>query len=478
MKHLSIAVATALLVTASAARMLAADPPDAGVTLIGTGSVNGTDLDKSGLAGSTICAIDINKVATTNCIDAATLGGFGSGFTYTGHDNVFLGVPDRGPFDGRTDVPYPTRFHFFHMTVDTSKPFPNIKTTLLDTRFLKGTGNTSFVGDAYAFGDTDTETRFDPEGARVDRDGNFYVSDEYGPYIRKFNRQGHLLARITVPDRFLLDPVSGHKSGDINNPVDAASLELTPANNITGRQANRGMEGLAITPDGKTIVGIMQNALIQDSGLVVVADNSTVPGRRGLNNRILTVDIASGDTHEYVYTVDAINQGRGVNELIAINDHEFLVLERDNRTRLAAPPTTPNLKRIYKIDLSKNGLKDVTDVSNIASLPEKGTDLAALNITPVPKVLFIDMLKDVYKVNATQTIKDVIAEKMEALAWGPDLPDGRHVLYVLSDNDLNLGIPTQIYAFAVDGAAAGITYVPQDLPEPMFPPGQVKKLTK
>ncbi|HEV8394016.1 MAG TPA: esterase-like activity of phytase family protein [Vicinamibacterales bacterium] len=467
----------ALLVTASVAHMLAADPADPGVTLIGTGSVSGSATDLSGLKGSNICAIDINKTVTDSCIDAATLGGFGSAFAYTGHDNVFLGVPDRGPFDGRTDVPYATRFHFFHMTVDPSAAFPNITAQLLDTRFLMSTGNTSFVGDAYAFNqDDEAATRFDPEGARVDRDGNFYISDEYGPYIRKFNRQGHLLARITLPVRFLLDPTSGHRSGDINNPIDAASLELTPANNITGRQANRGMEGLAITPDGTMLVGIMQNALIQDNGLQIVADNTVVPGRRGLNNRIVTVHIATGETHAYVYTVDAINQGRGVNELVAINDHEFLVLERDNRTRLAG--STPNLKRIYRIDLSKNGLKDVTDISNVASLPEKGADLAALNITAVPKTLFIDMLKDVYKVDATHTIKDVIAEKMEALAWGPDLPDGRHVLYVLSDNDLNLGIATQIYAFAVDGAAAGITYVPQDLPEPMFPPGQVKKLVK
>ena len=66
---------------------------------------------------------------------------------------------------------------------------------------------------------------------------------------------------------------------------------------------------------------------------------------------------------------------------------------------------------------------------------------------------------------------------MEALAWG-GLPNGDHVLYVLSDNDLNLAIPTQIYAFAVDAAAAGITYVPQELPAPMFPPGQLEKLIK
>ncbi|HKB11568.1 MAG TPA: esterase-like activity of phytase family protein, partial [Vicinamibacterales bacterium] len=271
------------------------------------------------------------------------------------------------------------------------------------------------------------------------------------------------------------DPVFGHQSGDINNPIDAASLELTPANNQTGRQANRGMEGLAITPDGGTLAGIMQNALIQDNGLVVLGDPHLVPGRRGLNNRILTIDLDTRATHEYVYTVDAINQGRGVNEMLAINDHEFLVLERDNRTRLASPPTTPNLKRIYKIDLRKNGPNDVTDVSDVVSLPETGAQLAAANIVPVKKTLFIDLLKDVYKVDATHTIKDVIAEKIEGLAWGPDLPDGRHVLYVISDNDLNTGIATQIYAFAVNETQAGISYAPQQLPDPLFPPGQVKK---
>jgi hypothetical protein len=475
-KHFSIAAA-ALLVTASAARIMAADPADPGVTLVGVGSVAGTESDLSGLKGSSICALDVNKQVTANCIDQATLGGFGSAFTYTGFDHVFLGVPDRGPFDGRTDVQYATRFHFLHLSLNPKAAFPNITTTILDTRFLNGAGDTSFVGDAYASGDADSEARFDPEGARVDREGNFYVSDEYGPYIRKFNRQGHLLARIAVPAKFLLDPVTGHKTGDIDNPVDAASLELTPANNITGRQANRGMEGLAITPDGSTLVGMLQNALIQDNGLQPVASNTVVPGRRGLNNRILTVDLRSGETHEYVYTVDAINQGRGVNELVALNDHEFLVLERDNRTFLAG--SDPRLKRIYRIDVSENGLQGVTDVSNIPSLPDLGgAALTAVGITPVPKVLFIDLLKDVYKVNATQTIKDVIAEKMEALTWGPDLADGRHVLYVVSDNDLTPSIPTQIYAFAVDAAAAGVTYTPQDVSGPIFPPGQVKRILK
>ncbi len=92
--------------------------------------------------------------------------------------------------------------------------------------------------------------------------------------------------------------------------------------------------------------------------------------------------------------------------------------------------------------------------------------------------LFLDLLKDLYKVDATHTIKDVIAEKIEGLAWGPDLPDGRHVLFVMSDNDLNTGIATQIYAFAIDVGQAGISYQQQQVSGPLFPPGQAKKALK
>jgi hypothetical protein len=334
---------------------------------------------------------------------------------------------------------------------------------LLDTRFLKAHANQNFVGDSSQF-----ELRFDPEGVSVGPDGTFFVSDEYGPFINEFNREGHLVRRIPVPDKFLI----ANPSGDVDSAGN--SLELYPTFNISGRQANRGMEGLAITPDGRYLVGIMQNALLQDNGL----NSATPPGRRGLNNRILRIDLQTGATQEFVYTVDAINQGRGVNDLLAINDHEFLVVERDNRSRVPTPGSgnaiaTPNLKRIYRIDLNKTGL---TDVSAIASLPETGAALAP-GIVPVTKTLFIDLLDASYKVNATQTIKDVVAEKIEGLAWGPDLPDGRHVLYITSDNDLYTGLPTQIYAFAIDGAATvpSLSYQPQQVADPLFPSGQVRK---
>jgi hypothetical protein len=402
------------------------------------------------------------------CIDQATLGGLGSGVTYTGFNNVFIATPDRGPFDGRTNVSYKDRFHLLHITVDTkATSFPNIKTVLLDTRFLRDEWRRNFVGDAYAFDTTHpfNTLRFDPEAVAVSPFGNFFVSDEYGPRVREFDRNGHLIRRIALPEKFRLDPETGHPSGDIDS--DGNSLELQPSFNVTGRQANRGMEGLAITPNGRTLVGIMQNALLQDHGV----DPATI-GRVGLNNRIITIDLLTGRTREYVYVMDAVNQGRGVNEIIALNNHEFLVLERDNRTRRPTPPNeaqSPNLKRIYRIDLDKPGL---TDVSDIESLPQGALDPG---IVPVTKTLFIDLLDPSYKVSATETIKDVVAEKIEGIAWGPKLKDGRLVLYVFSDNDLFPDLPTQIYAFAIDAAAAGISYKPQQVLLPLLWPWELPR---
>jgi hypothetical protein len=405
MKKLSRAALAAVMAASS---LCAADP---GITLIGMGTVSGDALDLSGLDGD-ICQRDDD----TNCIPRATLGGFGSAITYTGQDNVFLTVPDRGPFDGRTSprVPYINRYHFLHMVVDVGVPYPNIRTTLLDTRFLRN-GNKRLLGDAYAFAaDPLDALRFDPEGVVVGRDKTFFVSDEYGPSIFQFDRDGYLIRRLPVPPKFLI----GTPGGDVDEAGN--SLEIYPNKNTFGRQANRGMEGLAITPDGRYLIGIMQNALIQDAGL----NNATPPARVGLCNRILRMNLDTGFTQEFVYVMDSIAQGRGVNELLAINDHEFLVLERDNRTFVPTPPLTaaePLLKRLYKIDLNKAGL---TDVSSNATLPATAAALAPLNIVPVDKTLFLDLPRSAYKIDATRTIKDVIAEKIEGLAWGPNLADG------------------------------------------------------
>ena len=98
------------------------------------------------------------------------------------------------------------------------------------------------------------DARLDPESIRVSNDGlSVFVSDEYGPYVYQFLRfDGLRLRTFQLPEKFFVSTLSPMGNTEI-------------ANNTIGRVANKGMEGLAITPDGRTLVGIMQNALIQDA---------------------------------------------------------------------------------------------------------------------------------------------------------------------------------------------------------------------
>ena len=422
--------------------VLATAPP--GIELVATGYVAGNLSDKSGLTGP-ICQAG----APANCVAKATLGGFGSDIAFTGHDNVFVSAPDRGPFDGLTDVPFLDRFHFFHLVTDLASR--RVNATLLDTRFLRNERGKVFLGAAGAFDLDDPlgTLRLDPEGLRVGPSGTFFISDEYGPYIFEFDRQGNVVRRLEVPEKFFIANPSGDPNAELSG-------------NSSGRQANRGMEGLAISPDGMTLFGIMQNALLQDGALT--------PGtttRVGLNSRILQLNTASGETREYVYRIEAASRGQGVSDILAINDHEFLVIERDNRSWLAAVPEAPTRKWIYKIDID-----GATDVSNMV-LP---AGALPTNVIPVQKTIFIDLLDPDFGLQNNDT--RAIAEKIEGLAWGPDLPDGRRLLYVVSDNDLVPQNPTQIYAFAIDEAlvTSPLDYEPQFLPGPLFPPGKVMSI--
>jgi len=151
--------------------------------------------------------------------------------------------------------------------------------------------------------------RLDPEGIRVGSTGQLYVSDEYGPYVYQVNQNGQRVSTLAVPSKFTID----HPNAD-------GTLELPP-NNASGRQSNRGMEGLAITPSGNKLYGIMQSPLIQDGGLN--AANSRV----GLNTRILEMTVGSTLTREFLYPLSAASNG--ISEILAVNDSQFLVSERD-----------------------------------------------------------------------------------------------------------------------------------------------------
>ena len=61
-----------------------------------------------------------------------------------------------------------------------------------------------------------------------------------------------------------------------------------------------------------------------------------------------------GQTHEYAYT---LTNGSGVSEVTAVNDHQFLVDERDGNgmadtTQATDTASTATVKQLFEIDLT------------------------------------------------------------------------------------------------------------------------------
>lgn len=313
------------------------------IQLIAVGSLTSTT-DLSGLTGT-----------LENGNAANILGGIGSGLAYAGGD-TFLALPDRGPnavawspsVDDTTS--YISRFQTVTMNLTASSsgslpyslaPVLSATTLLYSTTALNyGTAPTPgintgsqfyFTGRSDAFGPgsslATTDARLDPESIRVSNDRkSIFISDEYGPYVYQFDR-----ATGARTNTFALPPEFGIAN---KNAVGAQEI----ANNATGRVTNKGMEGLAISPDGNTLIGFMQSPLAQDGG------------DGGQYNRIIKIDTKTGQTHQYVYDNLIGSKTYNSSEIIAINDHEFLVLERDGKGLGGGGNAA--IKKVFKIDLS------------------------------------------------------------------------------------------------------------------------------
>jgi hypothetical protein len=104
----------------------------------------------------------------------------------------------------------------------------------------------------------------DPEGVVLLADGSFFISDEYGPYIYHFSAAGKMISAIRPPEA-LIPKRKGKDHFSANAPGPGAKAP-EPGNPETGRQNNQGLEGLALSADGKTLVTILQSATRQDGG--------------------------------------------------------------------------------------------------------------------------------------------------------------------------------------------------------------------
>ncbi|MEI8210050.1 MAG: esterase-like activity of phytase family protein [Methylococcales bacterium] len=407
----------------------------ADIDLIGIGQVSGTYQDMA-----TKTAAQLESGVAGNL-----LGGVGSGLAYAG-GNTFLAIPDRGPnataYNSAVDdtTSYIPRVQTFNLslapnpsydaTITRSLPYivsPFLThTTLLfsKTELVYGVNGAPVLNNDekyYFSGRSDNfdastpstnpkDARLDPEGIRVSNDGkSVFISDEYGPYVYQFDRSsGKRIKAFTLPAYYAISNLNSIGAKEISG-------------NTSGRIANKGMEGLAITPSGTTLVGMMQQNLIQDAKKYL---------------RIITIDIATGVTHEYAYK---LTTGTSVSDILAINDHEFLVDERDGSGLGNGDAAV--VKNLYKIDLA-----GATEIST----PTIGSG------TPlVSKTLFLDVLA---KLNANGITSAQVPAKLEGVTFGPDLVVNgvnKHTLFIANDNDFlptvgGINNPNQFFVFSID----------------------------
>ena len=443
---------------------LALDP--SAVDLIATGSLSGTIADRSRATAG----------ALENGVAGNLLGGIGSGIAHA-QGNTFLAVPDRGPnaisYDAAVDdtVSYINRFQTLELALhrgpaSASLPFTLnpvlVRTTLLWAAepLTYGTGAGLGVGSGepalnrknvhYLTGRSDnfdaalpstaaSNARFDPESIRVSNDGRrVYVSDEYGPHVYEFDREtGKRLRSFDLPGAFAVTSSS---------PVGATEI----SGNSSGRVANKGMEGLAITPDGTTLVGAMQSPLIQDGGT------------KGKYTRIVTISIATGAVAQYAYPLTNIGSTSKpkyptVSDIVAVNDHEFLVDERDGKG--LGDDSTAVFKQIYRVDL--DGAADVSALSGEANLAGPA----------IAKTLVLDV---VAVLNAHGFASTDIPAKLEGLAFGRDVVVSGtrlHTLCIANDDDFGGTVtdtnhpagtdnPNRFFVFGVPASVLP-GYVPQ-----------------
>ena len=382
--------------------------------------------------------------------------GFFSDLYYDPVREEWWALSDRGPGGGVLD--YSTRVQRFtldvHPVTGRISKF-RVKETIkfTDPKGLLSAPTNPAVGDRKALnglnplglnGNVGLLGRsFDPEGLVIDpRTCRFLVSDEYGPSVYEFSRTGTLVRVFQTPGNLV--PRAG-AAGAVNYVADRDGGQNA------GRQDNRGFEGLAITPDGKKLYAVLQDPLVNEP-----APNN---GRNGRNLRIVVFD---NDRHsptygasvaQYAYQLEPQadvaarilaaggvarptdpRQGRniGLSAIIALNDHEFLVLERDNRGIGVDDPAgagTVGSKRIFKIDVL-----GATDISNRA-LPNDGNLGGAVPpIVPVTKLpdVFIDLAANTVLPNGKQV------EKWEGITIGPQLKNGWYLILAGNDNDYSV----------------------------------------
>jgi glycerophosphoryl diester phosphodiesterase len=178
----------------------------------------------------------------------------------------------------------------------------------------------------------------DPESLQRDRHGDLWVGDEFGPWILHFDSEGRLLeAPIALPD--------GLQSPNNPHPVGTPTI-----------LNSRGLEAMAMMPNGRDLVVVLEGAVVGDDPL---------------SRRIYEYRTDKGEfTRMADYHTD--DPVRFIADAQALDDHRLVVIERDG-----GRGATATARPVYAVDLdSAGGATTKKLVVELAAIPDP--DLVSL----------------------------------------------------------------------------------------------------
>ena len=329
-------------------------------------------------------------IPTGTSFAGTQVGGLSS-ITYDPSRNVYYVLSD-----DRSQI-NPARFYTFRVDLDGSFDPSDLHIDAVTTLQAPG-------GGPYP------PLSLDPEGLVLTKDGRLVLTSEgdtsrlIDPFLRFYDVQGRLLGSLPVPTSFL--PTADGSSGIRNN------LAFEPA---------------AVAPNGRFFFTGTENALFQDGPAATVSGGSP--------SRLLRYNLQTERLdRQYVYWTDPVFQApipptqfsvNGLVELLPLNNEFLLAMERSFSVGV---PGTGNEIKLYRVALP--GADDVNGVSSLAG------SLGV--IRPAQKTLLLDL--------ATLGIP---LDNVEGMTFGPDLPDGRRSLVMVSDNNFAASQFTQFLLFAV-----------------------------
>lgn len=177
-----------------------------------------------------------------------------------------------------------------------------------------------------------TGADLDTESVRQDKYGNMWFGDEFGPFLVKTDATGKVLAR------------------DVSLPGVSAPQNPYLGSNPSNLNSSNGFEGMAINKGGDRLYTLLEG---------------TVAGDQAKTLRIneFNIDSNAYSSSSWVYKLDA--NGTNIGDMTAINDHEFIVIERNGATGTSGG--TP-FKKLFKIDLSHVGADGTVEKTELVDL--------------------------------------------------------------------------------------------------------------